>query len=31
MIGGSANHPGDIITFYNGKTVVVGNTDAEGR
>lgn len=31
MIGGSANHPGDIITFYNGKTAVVGNTDAEGR
>lgn len=31
MIGGSANHPGDIITFYNGKTAIVGNTDAEGR
>jgi leucyl aminopeptidase len=30
-ISGSANHPGDIITFYNGKTAVVGNTDAEGR
>lgn len=31
MIGGSANHPGDILTFYNGKTTIVGNTDAEGR
>lgn len=31
MVSGSANHPGDIITFYNGKTGVVGNTDAEGR
>ena len=31
MVSGQANHPGDIITFYNGKTAVVGNTDAEGR
>lgn len=31
MISGSANHPGDIIKFYNGKTGLVGNTDAEGR
>ena len=31
MVSGGANHPGDIITFYNGKTAVVGNTDAEGR
>ncbi len=31
MIGGGANRPGDILTFYNGKTTVVGNTDAEGR
>ncbi len=31
MVSGRANHPGDIITFYNGKTAVVGNTDAEGR
>ncbi len=31
MVSGSANHPGDIITFYNGKTALVGNTDAEGR
>ncbi len=31
MVSGNANHPGDIIRFYNGKTAVVGNTDAEGR
>ena len=31
MVSGASNHPGDIITFYNGKTAVVGNTDAEGR
>ena len=31
MVSGNANHPGDILTFYNGKTAVVGNTDAEGR
>lgn len=31
MVSGEANHPGDIITFYNGKTALVGNTDAEGR
>lgn len=31
MVSGNANHPGDIITFYNGKTALVGNTDAEGR
>lgn len=31
MVSGSANRPGDILTFYNGKTAVVGNTDAEGR
>lgn len=31
MISGNANRPGDIIKFYNGKTAVVGNTDAEGR
>lgn len=31
MVSGSSNHPGDIITFYNGVTAVVGNTDAEGR
>jgi len=31
MLSGNANRPGDIIRFYNGKTAVVGNTDAEGR
>ncbi|MCF7900262.1 leucyl aminopeptidase [Candidatus Babeliales bacterium] len=31
MVSGNANHPGDIIRFYNGKTAMVGNTDAEGR
>lgn len=29
--GCSALKPGDIITFYNGKTAEVRNTDAEGR
>jgi len=28
---GKATMPGDIITFYNGKTAEVRNTDAEGR
>lgn len=28
---GNAIKPGDIITFYNGKTAEVKNTDAEGR
>ena len=28
---GNATMPGDIITFYNGKTAEVKNTDAEGR
>lgn len=31
MPSGSAIKPGDIITQYNGKTVEVNNTDAEGR
>lgn len=31
MPGCSATKPGDIITFYNGKTAEVLNTDAEGR
>lgn len=31
MPGSSATKPGDIITFYNGKTAEVLNTDAEGR
>lgn len=31
MPSGSATRPGDIVTSYTGKTVEVGNTDAEGR
>lgn len=31
MPGGNALHTGDILTMYGGKTVEVGNTDAEGR
>ncbi len=31
MISGSATRPGDIIRTYSGKTVEIGNTDAEGR
>ena len=31
MPGGLAYRPDDIIKMYNGKTVEVGNTDAEGR
>ena len=31
MTGGSAQRPGDVFTAYNGKTVEVLNTDAEGR
>jgi len=31
MPSGSAQRPGDILTMYNGKTVEVLNTDAEGR
>ncbi|MFH0737170.1 MAG: leucyl aminopeptidase [Candidatus Micrarchaeota archaeon] len=31
MPSGNAQKPGDIITLYNGKTVEVLNTDAEGR
>ncbi len=31
MPSGSATRPGDIITSYSGKTVEIGNTDAEGR
>ena len=31
MPSGSALRPGDIIRTYSGKTVEVGNTDAEGR
>jgi leucyl aminopeptidase len=31
MASGTAVKPGDVITQYNGKTVEVNNTDAEGR
>lgn len=31
MPSGSAIRPGDIIESYTGKTVEIGNTDAEGR
>ena len=31
MTGGSAYRTGDVITASNGKTIEVGNTDAEGR
>jgi leucyl aminopeptidase len=31
MTGGAAYKPGDILDTYDGKTVEVGNTDAEGR
>jgi leucyl aminopeptidase len=30
-VGGSAFRPGDIIRARNGRTVEIGNTDAEGR
>lgn len=31
MPGGSAQRPGDIVRAYNGKTIEILNTDAEGR
>lgn len=31
MPGGRAQHPGDVVTAMNGKTIEVINTDAEGR
>ncbi len=31
MPSGNASRPGDIIKSYSGKTVEIGNTDAEGR
>jgi len=31
MPSGSATRPGDIVTSYSGKTIEIGNTDAEGR
>jgi len=31
LAGGSAQRPGDVLRAYNGKTIEVLNTDAEGR
>ncbi len=31
LVSGQAFKPGDIITAMNGKTIEIGNTDAEGR
>ena len=31
MVSGDAMRPGDVLTMFNGKTVEVTNTDAEGR
>ncbi|WP_182376653.1 leucyl aminopeptidase [Nocardioides sp. WS12] len=31
MIGAAAMRPGDVQTMYDGTTVEIGNTDAEGR
>jgi leucyl aminopeptidase len=31
MPSGTATKPGDIVTAYNGKTIEIDNTDAEGR
>jgi leucyl aminopeptidase len=31
MPSGNASRPGDVVKSYNGKTVEIGNTDAEGR
>ena len=31
MPDAEALHPGDVISIYGGKTVEIGNTDAEGR
>ena len=31
MPSGNATRPGDIVTSFDGKTVEIGNTDAEGR
>jgi leucyl aminopeptidase len=30
-IGAGSYRPGDVVTVYNGTTVEIGNTDAEGR
>ena len=31
MVSGRATRPGDIVTSLSGKTIEIGNTDAEGR
>ena len=31
MVDATAQHPGDIVRAFNGKTIEIGNTDAEGR
>ena len=31
MPSGTATRPGDIVKAYSGKTIEIGNTDAEGR
>ncbi len=31
MVSHTAQHPGDIVKSYSGKTIMIGNTDAEGR
>jgi len=31
LVSGTAQKPGDIVKAYNGKTIEIGNTDAEGR
>jgi leucyl aminopeptidase len=31
MVGGDAFRPGDIVRAVNGRTIEIGNTDAEGR
>ncbi|MEK6969844.1 MAG: leucyl aminopeptidase [Nanoarchaeota archaeon] len=31
MVSSTSQLPGDIVTAYNGKTIEIGNTDAEGR
>ncbi len=31
MVSGTSTRPGDIVSTFTGKTVEIGNTDAEGR
>lgn len=31
MVSANAQRPGDIVKAFNGKTIEIGNTDAEGR